>query len=173
MIWYRVLQTGAQALITGYQSGVVRDIVIDDAGSGYVTAPGITISAPGGSGTTATATCTITNGQVATITITNRGSGYFPQPTVTFTAPPTGGTNATAAGNVARIEARLALDLSNNIKFQNIDFIRDAANVTEATGTYTHDTLDITVTESNHGFSQGDTVFLEFTSGSSPVVSTT
>ena len=161
-------QTGAQALITSYQSGVVRDIVIDDAGSGYVTAPGITISAPGGSGTTATATCTITNGQVATITITNRGSGYFTQPTVTFTAPPTGGTNATAAGNVARIEARLALDLSNNIKFQNIDFIRDAANVTEATGTYTHDTLDITVTESNHGFSQGDTVFLEFTSGSSP-----
>jgi len=160
--------TGAQAIITSYEKGVVRDILIDDVGDGYTGPPGITISAPGGSGTQATATCTIVNGKVSTITITNQGSGYFTQPTVTFTAAPTGGTTATSQGNVARIEARLAVDLANNIKFSNVDFLQDENNQTVATGTYTHDTFDITVTEANHGFSQGDIVFLQFTSGSSP-----
>ena len=161
--------TGAQGIITSYKQGVVRDILIDDVGDGYTDPPGITISAPSGSGgTQATATCTIVNGKVSTITITNEGSGYFTQPTVTFTAAPTGGTTATAQGNVARVEARLAVDLANNIKFGNVDFMQDEANQTVATGTYVHDTFDITVTELNHGFSQGDIVFLNFTSGSSP-----
>ena len=160
--------TGAQGIITSYKQGVVRDILVDDVGDGYTGPPGITISAPGGSGTQATATCTIVNGKVSTITITNEGSGYFTQPTVTFTAAPTGGTTATAQGNVARVEARLAVDLANNIKFGNVDFMQDEANQTVATGTYVHDTFDITVTELNHGFSQGDIVFLNFTSGSSP-----
>ena len=115
-----------------------------------------------------TATCTVVNGQVSTVSITNKGSGYFTQPTVTFTAAPTGGTTATAQGNVARVEARLQVDLANNIKFSNVDFMQDESNATIATGTYTHDTYDITVTETNHGFSQGDIVFLNFTSGSSP-----
>ncbi len=160
--------SGAQGIITGYEQGVVRDILVDDTGSGYTNPPGITISAPGGSGTQATATCTIVNGQVSTITITNKGSGYFTQPTVTFTAAPTGGTTATSQGNVARVEARLAVDLANNIKYSNVDFLQDEANQTVATGTYVHDTFDITVTELNHGFSQGDIVYLNFTSGSSP-----
>ena len=160
--------SGAQGIITGYEQGVVRDILVDDTGSGYTNPPGITISAPGGSGTQAAATCTIVNGQVSTVTITQKGSGYFTQPTVTFTAAPTGGTTATAQGNVARIEARLAVDLANNIKYSNVDFLQDEANNTVATGTYTHDTFDITVTELNHGFAQGDIVYLDFTSGSSP-----
>jgi len=160
--------TNAQAIISGYQEGVVRDILIDDSGAGYASAPGITITAPGGGGTTATATCTITNGQISTITITNPGSKYFTQPTVTFTAPPVGGTQATAQGGVARIEARLEVDLANNIKFSDVDFMKEESNTTLATGTYVHDTYDITVTETSHGFAQGDIVYLEFTSGSSP-----
>ena len=161
--------SGAQGIITGYEQGVVRDILVDDTGSGYTNPPGITISAPTGSGgTQASATCTIVNGQVSTISITDKGSGYFTQPTVTFTAAPTGGTTATSQGNVARVEARLAVDLANNIKYSNVDFLQDEANQTVATGTYVHDTFDITVTELNHGFSQGDIVYLNFTSGSSP-----
>ena len=39
--------------------------------------------------------------------------------------------------------------------------------IRQATGTYVHDTFDITVTELNHGFSQG-TSYSNFTSGSSP-----
>ena len=62
----------------------------------------------------------------------------------------------------------MAVDLANNIKFSNVDFLQDENNQTVATGTYVHDTFDITVTELNHGFSQGDIVFLNFTSGSSP-----
>ena len=160
--------SGAQGVIVSYDEGVVRDILVDEAGAGYASAPGITITAPGGGGTQATATCTITNGQVSTITITNPGSKYFTQPTVTFTAPPVGGTQATAQGGIARIEARLEIEIANNIKISDVDFMQEETNTTVTTGTYVHDTYDITVSETNHGFSQGDIVYLNFTSGSSP-----
>ena len=72
------------------QTDIVNTISIDNAGSGYRTAPLITISDPpdvAGGDIPATATCTVNNGTVNAITITNAGSGYTAAPTVTF-APP-------------------------------------------------------------------------------------
>ena len=46
--------------------------------------------------------------------------------------------------------------------------MQEETNTTVTTGTYVHDTYDITVSQTNHGFSQGDIVYLNFTSGSSP-----
>jgi hypothetical protein len=73
-------------------------------GSGYVTAPTVTFSAPtsGNIGaTTATGTAVLgtgsTAGKVVAVTVTNRGSGYVTAPTVTFAAAPVGGTTATGA----------------------------------------------------------------------------
>ena len=51
-------------------------------GVGYSSAPTITIAAPP-SGTTATATCTVSGGAINAITITNAGSGYTSPPAVT------------------------------------------------------------------------------------------
>ena len=51
-------------------------------GVGYSSAPTITIAAPP-SGTTATATCTVSGGAINAITITNAGSGYTTPPAVT------------------------------------------------------------------------------------------
>ena len=69
-------------------------------GIGYVTAPTITIEEPKDKlgnviegGVRATATCTISNGQITTITMTNKGSGYIKAPTVTVS-----GGNPTAPG---------------------------------------------------------------------------
>jgi hypothetical protein len=45
----------------------------------------VTIAAPGGGGTTATATATISGGKITGFTITNPGSGYTSVPTVTIT----------------------------------------------------------------------------------------
>jgi hypothetical protein len=56
-------------------SGVLTAITVRGGGSGYVSAPVVSIAAPT-SGTTATATATITGGVVTAITITNGGSGY-------------------------------------------------------------------------------------------------
>lgn len=78
--------------------GFVKNIQIYDAGSGYTTAPTVTIldtvngnAAPtGGTQATATATINVGTGAVTSITITNEGSGYTTTPTVQFTAPTPG-----------------------------------------------------------------------------------
>jgi hypothetical protein len=51
-------------------------------GVGYSSAPTIAIAAPS-SGTTATATCTVSGGAINAITVTNAGSGYSSPPAVT------------------------------------------------------------------------------------------
>lgn len=66
-------------------SGVVTQITITNGGSGYESAPLITIT--GGGGTGATAQAIVVDGVVTNIGITNGGSGYTSAPTVSI-APP-------------------------------------------------------------------------------------
>ena len=61
--------------------------VVGTAGSGYTTAPTVTLSAPPAGGTQATASASISNGVVTSINILNRGLGYTEVPTVTITSP--------------------------------------------------------------------------------------
>ena len=72
--------------------GVVTAITVRGGGSGYTSAPVVTIGP--GSGTTATATAVLAGGVVTSITLTSGGSGYSSAapPTVTIAAPaiPTG-----------------------------------------------------------------------------------
>ena len=71
-------------------SGTLDNMTITAGGSGYKTAPLITISDPpdvAGGDVPATATCTVLNGAVNAFTIVNPGSGYTTAPTVTV-APP-------------------------------------------------------------------------------------
>ena len=86
--------------------GSVGVIGITNAGSGYTTAPTVTISAPPGTsnGVQATAVATITTGAggVQSVQITNIGSGYTSVPTVTIGAPNVpGGTQATAGATIS------------------------------------------------------------------------
>jgi hypothetical protein len=63
----------------------IRTIGILNSGSGYVTAPSISIAAPLGlNGVTARATATISGGKVTAITIDEYGSGYTVIPNVTI-----------------------------------------------------------------------------------------
>ena len=77
----------------------VGSVIITLGGSGYTAAPTVTFSAPT-SGTTATGTANIQNGEVISVTITDPGSGYTSAPTVTFSAP-TSGSTATGTANLA------------------------------------------------------------------------
>ena len=79
----------------------VQTLTIQDGGSGYASAPTITIAAPDlNGGKQATATCTILGGEVDTVTITYAGSGYSVNPIVTLT----GGGFTDAATITASIE---------------------------------------------------------------------
>ncbi len=70
-------------------SGVLTSIAVRGGGSGYLSAPTVTIAAPPGGGTTATATATITGGVVTAITVNGGGSGYdAANPPAVLIAPP-------------------------------------------------------------------------------------
>jgi len=86
---------------TGYvETGKVVNIQITNAGSGYITAPAITLV--GGGGASAAATATIAAGVISAITITNNGTGYTTAPTVVFTGG--GGTLAAASATISSLE---------------------------------------------------------------------
>ena len=84
-----------------YQS--VDTITVTNGGSGYTTAPTVTIAAPAGpSGITATAFASILNGSVTEITLITSGSQYTTIPSITISAPGSG-TTATATATTAPI----------------------------------------------------------------------
>jgi len=87
-----------------WTNGTVTGIAITNGGSGYGSAPTITIT--GGTGSGATATCTISGGVVNTITITNPGNGYTTIPTITFSS---GSAAATASITLSSPEPTIQL----------------------------------------------------------------
>jgi hypothetical protein len=102
------------ANFSGANDGQIHGITIMNPGSGYVSAPTVTISGTGGSG--ATATATITGGIVTAITVSAAGSAYpiaTAATTVTISASPTGDT-ATAIPLVRQASNQCAgmLDLA-------------------------------------------------------------
>jgi len=88
--------TATAVLGTGLQSGQVVNLRITASGSRYTIAPTVTIAAPPGSGTPATATAILSaTGRVTGFTITDPGSGYLPALiNITVTNPGTGYTSA-------------------------------------------------------------------------------
>lgn len=93
--------------IASVSAGLVTSVSITYAGYGYLTAPGVTISAPTGVATdfVAAATASINDdGKINGFTITDRGLGYITNPTVTVTSPlgqvPEGYANVSVAGTV-------------------------------------------------------------------------
>jgi hypothetical protein len=68
--------------------GIIGIVNISNGGSGYVTPPTVTISAPVVGGITATANAKINSvGIVTQIAITNAGLGYTSTPTITISSP--------------------------------------------------------------------------------------
>jgi hypothetical protein len=112
-----VTVTTAEPLPVNLNSSIVSSIVVSNGGSGYTSAPTVTLSGGGGSG--ATAVATNSGGAVTAITITNPGSGYTSAPTVAFS----GGAGSGAAAT-ATITPGVYLSISGN----------DGANIN---GTYT------------------------------------
>ena len=60
-------------MTVNYTAGKIAHISIDNEGTGYSSAPTISIS--GGGGSNATATATVSGGKITAVTITNGGTG--------------------------------------------------------------------------------------------------
>ena len=80
-----------------FGGGRLQSIAVTAGGSGYTSAPTVTISGGGGSG--ALATATVSGGAVKKISVLYKGFGYTSAPTVTISGG--GGSGATAAGTVS------------------------------------------------------------------------
>jgi alpha-tubulin suppressor-like RCC1 family protein len=96
-------------------SGSVENIVVYEAGSGYSSAPAVTITAsPTGDNATATAVMTgvAPNQSVASVTVTFAGSGYTTNPTVSIAAPPAG---TTALAHAYSITSGLSTEGDKNL----------------------------------------------------------
>jgi hypothetical protein len=108
--------TAQATLGSGANSGTVASIVALSLGSGYITAPTVTISGGGGTGATATAvlgTGTLA-GQVVSFIITSGGSGYTTVPTVTISDPPNSGVGSSfAVGDLVTLQGNGLANLTS------------------------------------------------------------
>jgi len=110
--------------------GALGGVVVLNGGSGYTTAPSVTITPATGNTPTTPATVgsvTVANGQVTGITLSSGGAGYTPGATVTISG---GGSGAVATTGLAwspvlitvpagtpTAPAGLAINLTNNLLF--------------------------------------------------------
>lgn len=92
------------------QAGNVVAIGIITPGSGYTSAPSVTIT--GGGGANAAATTTILSGAVNYVYINNAGTGYTASPTITFSGGGGSGANA-VAGIVTFATGIVAVQITN------------------------------------------------------------
>ena len=80
-----IITTGDTIALAGIPTiagGQIVSIPVSSGGSGYLSAPLVTIT--GGGGANATAVANVTNGVVTSITVTNGGLGYTSSPTITI-----------------------------------------------------------------------------------------
>jgi hypothetical protein len=141
--------------------GAIHVIKVTAGGSGYATAPAVTIT---GDGTGATANSTITANVVTAVTVTNVGTGYT-RATVTFASgaatataiiSPKGGHGADAveelSGKYVMVNSRLDGSESNTIstanEFRQVGLVRDPllfGTSTRATASSVRQTFRYTV----------------------------
>jgi hypothetical protein len=103
----------------------VNDVKILTGGSGYISPPTITLSAPiGGSGVQAQGSAFIFNGQVVSIAVNDPGSGYTQAPTVTIQGG--GGVGASAEALLDTVD--FELDINGAIR-TSTSIISDTARI--------------------------------------------
>lgn len=90
-LWAAANSVGSTTPILTYEATVsdttnkpVVGITVVSPGTGYTSAPTVTIAAPPVGGTQATATATVANGRITGFTVTNPGSGYNSVPSVSL-----------------------------------------------------------------------------------------
>ncbi|MBI5770412.1 MAG: immunoglobulin domain-containing protein [Verrucomicrobia bacterium] len=122
-------------------------------GTGYTSAPTVTLSGGGGTGATATANFAVTTGVV-----TAGGSGYTSVPTVTLSAPPSGGTQATAVATVSGGAVTGVIVTAPGSGYTAAPTVTLGGPGTGATATTSGQIVGITVTAGGSGYTSAPTV---------------
>ena len=92
-------------------NGPLSNIQVVNGGTGFTSAPAVSITGGGGSG--ATAVASLVGAPVTSIALVSGGSKYKSIPVVTVAAPPAGGTQATASATISSKGAITAITLIN------------------------------------------------------------
>jgi phage tail sheath protein FI len=116
-------------------SNGILSIAVQTQGSGYTTAPAVSLTGGGGTGATAVAVLGTGGdaGKVVSITITNPGKGYTTNPTVAIAAPPAGGVQA-VAGTVTRgtVRSEVLAEMVGIAQRLRAVVVADGPNTTDA-----------------------------------------
>ena len=131
------LNTGATA------TGTVGSVFVITNGIGYTTVPNVTFTAPT-SGTTATGTAVIANGQVTSITVTVAGSGYTAAnpPQISVTGGGGSGSTAFAIASFANTRSmgglvyQLTNQTLNGASNANVGTSYNAGNIALSSGAF-------------------------------------
>lgn len=117
-------------------SNGILTIPVTTQGSGYTTAPAVTISAPAAGGVQATATAVLGTGanagKVVSITITNPGTNYTSAPTVTIAAPASGTQAVAGTATRGTVRNRVVAELLGIAQRLRAVVIADGPNTTDA-----------------------------------------
>ena len=128
--------------------GALTALSVTAGGANYATVPTVTVSAPQETtGTTATATATISGGAVTAITLVGAGSGYTAAPTVTITGGSGSGAPATGAVGAANSVLAYSFDPSteNIVVYRNGLLLHDTTTASTA-AQYTFNATANTIT---------------------------
>lgn len=137
---------------------ILDSIIIVNAGTGYITDPTVTISAPQlAGGVQATATAKTNSDSIVSITMTNKGSGYTSNPVITITGS---GTGITVSPRLVNNTVR---GFDTTIKFDRISY---ASSIKDWTANTSYSLNDIVAYKNTTTNSQEVyTVTASFTSG--------
>ena len=136
--------------------GSIQTVTITNGGSGYTSAPNVTISSTQETGgINATATATVSGNVVTSVTLTNRGSGYINAANVTVTFTGGGGSNAAANVTVlsqvgqciATFSGRVWISDNRTVYYSAPDSYNDFGSIAAGNITLTDSTLHGNITQ--------------------------
>jgi len=155
-----------QAIFFDKKYNVVRKIDITNGGSGYTSAPTVTVAAPTGPGVAvrATATATIENGVVTAVTMTSQGSQYEVVPAVTFSGG--GGSDAAATAVLDPIYYEIGSATEPSAGISTITLIQNLNNEVGVGSTvfFARQSLQIVSSHSFEYVGAGNTIELAYPS---------
>ena len=161
-----------QAIFFDKKYNIVRKIDITNGGSGYTSAPTVTVAAPTGPGVAvrATATATIENGVVTAVTMTSQGSQYEVVPAVTFSGG--GGSDAAATAVLDPIYYEISSATEPSAGISTITLIQNLNNEVGvgSTAFFARQSLQIVSSHSFEYVGAGNTIELAYPSRGGVVI---
>ena len=161
-----------QAIFFDKKYNVVRKIDITNGGSGYTSAPTVTVAAPTGPGVAvrATASATVENGVVTAVTILSNGSQYEVVPAVTFSGG--GGADAAATAVLDPIYYEVSSSTEPSAGISTLTLVQNLNNEVGvgSTAFFARQSLQIVSSHSFQYIGAGNTIELAYPSQGGVVI---